>query len=167
MNEAPARAGFDWRRLRGGELLAAIAGVVLLISLLFLDWYEVKLLAVETPFGGGSITSGPLGAWDREGILGFLANLVILSAGVAAVGLAFLTATSRTVALPVAASGLTTGLGAGAVLMVVARMLFQPFPNELVDLKWGIWLAFMAALGVTYGGWQSMQEEGTVWPPFR
>ena len=72
-----------------------------------------------------------------------------------------LTATSRTVALPVAASALTAGLGIAAVAMVLGRMLFQPGPNGLVDLKFGIFLALIGAVAVAYGGWQSMQEEGT------
>jgi hypothetical protein len=92
---------------------------------------------------------------------------VILAAAVAAVALAVLTATSRTVALPVAASALTAGLGIGAVAMVLLRMLFQPGPNDLIDLKFGILLALIGALIVAYGGWQSMQEEGTTFDQAR
>jgi hypothetical protein len=79
---------------------------------------------------------------------------------VAAVTLAFLTAASRTVALPVAASALTAGLGVAATVMVLGRMVFQPLENELVDLKFWIWVALAGALTIAYGGWQSMQEEG-------
>jgi hypothetical protein len=148
----------DLSKLRGGELIAAIGGVVLLIALFFFDWYGIGA-SVSTPIGEFSIR-GDFGAWDRQGFLGTLANLVILAAGVAAVGLAILTATSRTVALPVAASALTAGLGIAAVVMVLGRMLFQPLDNEFVDLKFGIWLALIGAAGVAIGGWLSMQEEG-------
>jgi hypothetical protein len=142
----------DLSKLRRGELVAAVGGIVLLFVLLFLDWYKV---------GGIPGAIGGFGAWDHQGFTGTIANLVILAAGVAAVGLAIVTATSRTVALPVAGSALTAGLGIGAVVMVLLRMLFQPGPGELIDLEFAIWVALAGAIAVAVGGWQSMQEEGT------
>jgi hypothetical protein len=145
----------DLSKLRRGELIAGIGGVVLLFSLWFLNWYDRPLADLS------------LGAWDKQGFLGTLANLVILAAGIAAVGLAVLTAMSRTVALPVAASALTAGLGITAVALVFGRMLFQPGPNELVDLEFGIFVALAGALAVAVGGWQSMEEEAVEAPPPR
>jgi hypothetical protein len=159
----------DWSRVRGGELIAAVGGVVLLIALLFLNWYSVEG-SIDIGFGDFEVSAGAstaFNAWDGQGILGTLANLLILAAGLAAVGLALLTAASRTVALPVAASALTTGLGAGAVIMVAGRMMFQPGPNGAIDLKFGIFLALLGAIGVAYGGWQAMQEEGTTFEQAR
>jgi hypothetical protein len=153
----------DLSKLRSGELIAAIGGLVLLISLLFLDWYGVEG-SIDIGFGDFDVTAGAsaeFNAWDGQGFLGTLANLVVLAAGVAAVGLAVLTASSRTVALPVAASALTAALGFAAVVMVLGRMLFQPGEGEFVDLKFGIYLALISAVVVAYGGWRSMQEEGT------
>jgi hypothetical protein len=40
-------------------------------------------------------------------------------------------------------------------------MVFQPGPNEVVDLRFGIFLALIGAGMIAYGGWQSMQDEGT------
>jgi hypothetical protein len=146
-------------KLRRGELIAAIGGIVLLITLFFLDWYAVDV-NISTPFGdiGGG---AEFGAWDGQGFTGTIANLVILAAGIAAVGLAIVTATSRTVALPVAASALTAALGIGAVVMVVLRMLFQPGENEFIELRFGIWLALISSAVIAYGGWEAMKEEGT------
>jgi hypothetical protein len=149
----------NFGKLRRGELIAAAGGLLLLITLFFVDWYSAGA-SVTLPIGTTVSVSGNFGAWDGEGFLGFIANLVILAAAVSAVGLAILTATSRTIALPVAASALTTALGIAAVVMVLMRMVFQPGPNELIDLKFGILLALVAALIVTYGGWESMKEEG-------
>jgi hypothetical protein len=149
----------DLSKIRRGEMVAAVGGLVLLIALFFFNWYSAGA-EVSTPLGSVNI-EGDFGAWDGQGFLGTVANLVILAAAVAAVGLAVVTATSRTVALPVAASALTAGLGIGAVVMVLLRMLFQPGPNNLIDLKFGILLALIGALVVAYGGWQSMKEEGT------
>ena len=78
-----------------------------------------------------------------------------------------LTPTSRTVALPVAASAITAALGIAAVVMVLLRMLFQPGPNDLIDLKCGIVLALVARALVAYGGWDSMKEEGTTFDAAR
>jgi hypothetical protein len=155
----------DLSRIRRGEMIAAAGGLVLLIALFLVDWYSAGA-QVSTPVGSISV-EGDFGAWDGQGFLGTLANLIILAAAIAAVGLALVTATSRTIALPVAASALTATLGIAAVAMVLLRMLFQPGPNELVDLKFGILLALFGALVVAYGGWDSMKEEGTTFDEAR
>jgi hypothetical protein len=150
----------DIGKLRRGELVAAVGGILLLIALFFVDWYSAAA-SVTLPLGATINVHGDFGAWDGEGFFGFIANLIILGAAVAAITLAVLTATSRTVALPVAASAITAALGIAAVVMVLLRMVFQPGPNNLIDLKFGIVLALIASLIVAYGGWDSMKEEGT------
>ncbi len=149
----------DVSKVKGGQLIAAIGGLVLLIALLFLNWYGVGS-EVVTPFGNVSV-GADFGAWDGQGFFGTIANLIILAAGVAAVALALLTAGSRTVALPIAGSAITAGLGVAAVVLILARMVLQPGPNEIVQVKFGIFVALVGALLVAFGGWQSMQEEGT------
>jgi len=156
----------DVSKLRRGELIAAAGGIVLLVSLFFLDWYAVGV-DVSTPFGDISSSGLEFGAWDGQGFTGTIANLVILAAGVAAVGLAVVTATSRTVTLPVAASALTAALGIAAVVMVFLRIVFQPGQNEFVELRFGIWLALISSAVVAYGGWDSMREEGTTFEEAR
>jgi hypothetical protein len=155
----------DLGKLRRGETIAAAGGLLLLIALFFVDWYSAGV-SVTVP-GGTVSVSGDFGPWDSEGLLGFIANLVILAAAISAVGLAVLTATSRTIALPVAASAATATLGIAAVVMILLRMIFQPGPNVQVDLKFGILLALIAALIVAYGGWDSMKEEGTTFESAR
>ena len=150
----------DLSKLRRGEIIAAVGGIVLLFAMFFLDWYEVAT-DLSTPFGDVSVAGGGVRAWESQGFTGTIADLVILAAAVAAVGLAVVTATSRTVALPVAASALTAGLGIAAVVMVVLRMVFQPGPNEFVELRFGIWLALISSAVIAYGGWEAMREEGT------
>jgi hypothetical protein len=152
----------DISKLRTGELVAAVGGIVLLVSMFALDWYEISGFGgLVEQFGDAVGVETGIKAWDGQGFLGTIANLVILAAGIAAIALAVLTATSRTPALPVAASALTAGLGIGAVIMVLGRMVFQPGPNEVVDLRFGILLALIGSAVVAYGGWRSMQEEGT------
>jgi hypothetical protein len=151
----------DLGKLRRGELIAAAGGILLLIALFFVDWYsrqEIVLL-------GGSSTG--VNAWDDLGFFGAIANLVILAAAISAVTLAILEMTSRSIALPVAASAITAALGFAAVGMVLLRLLFQPGPNALTDIKFGIVLALIASGIVAYGGWESMKEEGTTFDSAR
>jgi hypothetical protein len=150
----------DLSKLRRGEIIAAAGGIVLLVSMFFVDWYAGGA-DISTPFGDVSVNSAGFGAWDGQGFTGTIADLVILAAALAAIGLAIVTATSRTVALPVAASALTAGLGIAAVVMVALRMVFQPGPNEFIELRFGIWLALIASAVIAYGGWEAMKEEGT------
>ena len=149
----------DLSKLRRGELIAGVGGIVLLLALFIFDWYGVDV-NITTPFGdiGGG---ADFGAWDGQGFTGTIANLVILAAALTAVGLAVLTATARTVALPVAASALTAGLGIAAVAMVLLRMVFQPGDDEFIELRFGIWLALISSAVIAYGGWEAMREEGT------
>ena len=152
----------DFSKLRTGELVAAIGGLVLLVAMFAVDWYEISGFGgLVEQFGDAVGVDTGIKAWDGQGFLGTIANLVILAAALAAITLAVLTATSRTPALPVAASAITAGLGIGAVIMILGRMVFQPGPNEVVDLRFGILLALIGAAVIAYGGWRSMQEEGT------
>ena len=126
----------DLSKLRTGELVAAIGGLVLLIAMFAFDWYEIAGVGgLIEQFGDAVGVDTGIKAWDGQGFFGTIANLVILAAALTAIGLAVLTATSRTVALPVAASAITAALGIAAVVMVMLRMVFQPGPNELVDLR--------------------------------
>jgi hypothetical protein len=139
-------------RLREGELIAAVGGVVLLVAMFAFDWYDHGSLLFGEPGGG---------AWEGPGFLGVLANLVILVAAIVAIALAALTATARSPAVPVATSAITAMFGIVAVALVIGRMIFQPGPNEQADVDFGIFLALIGAIMVLYGGWRSMQDEGT------
>jgi hypothetical protein len=151
----------DLGKLRRGELIAAAGGLLLLIALFFFDWFTRFEVGVP---GGGSVG---VSAWDDVGFFGAIATLVILAAAISAVTLAILEMTSRSIALPVAASAITAALGFAAVGLVLLRMLFQPGPNALTDIKFGIVLALIAAGIVAYGGWESMKEEGTTFDSAR
>ncbi len=152
----------DLGRVRNSEWLAGIAGLVVLVSMFGFDWYEIGGAAgpaIDALGAAGVQAETGIKAWESQGFTGTIANLVILAAAISGIGLAVLAATSRTVALPVAASALTAQLGAGAVVMVILRIIFQPGPNEFVELEAGIFVALAGAALVTYGGWRSMEEE--------
>ena len=139
-------------RLRPGEMIAAAGGVALLL-VMFLDWYGA----------GGTATIGGRDLEISVGITAWQAfdvtDLILAIAALTAIGLALLTATRRSPALPVAASVITATLGALATLLVFYRILNQPGPNEFVDVKFGAFLGFLAALAIAAGGWRSMRDE--------
>lgn len=147
----------DRTKLRPADWVAGIGGLLVLISLLFLKWYSFGA-DIEVPFGGGSF-SASIGAWDGQGFLGTIANLVILAAGVVAVGLAVVKLTSSSLSLPVAASALTAAGGFAATAFIVLRIVFRPGSGS--DLEFGIILALIGAVAQAVGGWKAMKEEGT------
>ena len=146
---------FDLGRLRRGEKVAAGAAVLLFI-LMFFDWYSVSVDA--GPFGGFAVGGS---AWQAFDFLDIYLLIVVL----AAIGLAFLTATERSPALPVTMSVIVTALAALGTLLVLYRLIDTPIGDvpDGIDVGRTIWafLGLIAIAGVTYGGYLSMREEGT------
>jgi hypothetical protein len=127
-------------RLRGGEWLAGAGGAALLLSL-FLHWYGVGPFSVS--------------AWRAFSVL----DVVLAVLALVPLALVALQATRRSPALPVAFSTFTVLAGALATLLILYRILNQPGPNELVDVKPGAWLGLLTAALTTAGGWRSLRTE--------
>jgi hypothetical protein len=160
----------DLARVERGYLVAAVGGLVLLVSLLFLNWYSVgeaeiapieigaNLLAQVEPIEI-DLPERPgenFGAWESPGFLGTLANLVMLAAGAWAIAVAGMRAAGSAAIEEEAAASLTAGLGIAAVVMVVLRIIF---PVEEIagfefdaSLEFGIFVALAGALLVAIGG---------------
>jgi hypothetical protein len=150
----------DADRLRTGELIAGVAGVALFI-IMFLPWFGFDVGGaaedIAESFGVSApdiSTSVNFNAWESFDFI----DLVLLVTLIVAVGLATATAAARTVALPVAASALTAGLGILSTILVLYRIIDTPGD---ADRKYGVFLGLIAAGAIAYGGWRSMQEEGT------
>jgi hypothetical protein len=150
----------DANRLRTGELIAGVAGAALLI-VMFFSWFG----APDTVSAGGveidvGETAGALGidttanAWQSFDFI----DIILFVTAATAIGLAVATAAARTVALPVAASAITAGLGILSTILILYRLIDPP---EDASRKFGVFLGLIAAAAVAYGGWRSMQEEGT------
>ena len=142
-------------RLRPGELIAAAGGVALLV-VMFLDWYAAG--GVTQVFQRDIEVSVGITAWEAFGFTDILLALGALTA----IGLAVITATRRSPALPVAASVITTTVGALAMLLVLYRIVNQPGPNEFIEVKLPAFLGFLCVLAIAAGGWLSMRDED--WP---
>jgi hypothetical protein len=147
---------FDTTRIRFGEMIAAGSGIVLFISL-FLEWYSVS---AKTAFVNAS--QGVSG-WEA---LGFIDIILFL---VAAVVVAIAVAKAMNVmprSLPASTGLITLVLGGLAVILVLIRIISIPdngaanIPGVDVSRSFGVFVAFIAAAGVTLGGWLSWNEEG-------
>lgn len=146
----------DLKNVNLGQRIAA-AGGVLLFVFLFIGWYTLG--------GSVGVVAGQLGVdvsisgWDAHTLLRWLMLLTI----VAAVGLAVLVATGRSIPdLTVSGSAVVAGLGAVTAILLAFRMFVnQPGPDTLIDLRFGAWIGLVALVAIAVGGWLSMQEEGT------
>ena len=143
-------------RVNLGQRVAAGAAVLLFVFL-FIGWYTVggTLGAVANQLGVDVSVSG----WEAHTLLRWLMLVTI----VAAVGVAFLAATRRSLdRLPTSASAILTGLAALTTVLYAFRMLIdQPGPDKLIDLEFGAWVALASLVAITAGGWLSMRAEGT------
>jgi hypothetical protein len=150
---------FQASRLRQGEIVAAVGAILLFIFMFFFKWYGIGGLP-----SGSEQFANALGfdtswtGWDGHTVLRWLMLLTI----VAALTLAFLTATQRTVALPVTMAVIVTALAALLTILLAYRVVInEPGPNQLVDVKLGAWLGLLSSAAIAYGGYLSMRDEGT------
>jgi hypothetical protein len=154
----------DLRRLRAGEWIAGISGLVLLVAL-FLPWYEI----------GEGIVLGPpdqldprASAWDAFTVLDVLLALGAL----AAVAIVIVTATHATPAVPLAMQALLTLFSLLLLVLVVFRLLDPPDVSfvegggrlvkadvEEVSRAAGAWLGLASTLGIVVGGLIAMRDE--------
>lgn len=129
---------FEPGRLRRGELLAGAGGVLLLVFLLAGKWY-----------GHGSRART---GWEALPVLRWL--LVVTIA--AAFALVFAQVTRQAPAIPVTLSLIVTVIGLITVLALIYRVLISPPAHEQA----GAFLGLLSAIGLAYGGFLSMREEG-------
>jgi len=141
----------DTSRLTTGDIIAGVAGLVLLISL-FLPWYGVSVDVAG--FSASESGSG----WEALGFIDILLFLI----SIAAIGIVVAKAAG---ALPadVPAPVILLGLGGLALLLVLFRIIDIPVDGDVpdeVDLsrKVGIFIALIAAAALTYGGWRTNSE---------
>jgi hypothetical protein len=130
--------------LRLGELVGAIGGLGLLVSL-FLQWYS---------------QGDPKGYGDTTGWQSFsVTDIVLAAAAVVALSVAICVLFRISVSYPVAGSSVATGFGAVAVVLIVIKMINPPRvdPFFTSDLEIGVWLGLASAIAITVGGYMGMQ----------
>ena len=138
-------------RASRGEVLAGVAGLVLILTMFLFAWYGID------GFTGG----------DAFDVFDDWVNIILVFTAFAAMSLAiFGTAGART-DLPL--SVIVTVLGAVSAVIVFIYILSPPGIGVSgdgvevgIDLgrKFGVWLGLASAIAIAVGGYMSMQEEG-------
>ena len=128
----------DLRRLRAGEWIAGLSGLVLLVAL-FLPWYGDD--------------AGTRTGWQSLGALDVVLALVAL----AALSIPVVTAIERVPAVPLALQSLTALVGLLAVVLVLIRVLNMP--DWATGREWGLWVALAATIAIVVGGLIAMRDE--------
>jgi uncharacterized membrane protein len=129
-------------RLQPGDLLAGLAGALLLGSL-FAPWYAP------------TDDSAELSGWQAFAVI----DILLALAALLGIALAVVTAARRTPTLPVALSVLGVPVGALATLLVLVRIVNQPGANDAVAVSYGAWLALAGTVALTAGAWWATADE--------
>lgn len=146
-------------KLSTGEKIAAVSAVLLFVFMFF-DWYGVEVSGV----GGftGEVSGSGGSAWDALDITPIFLMLAI----VVTIGVAIVRLTDADLEPPISMNAVVAALGGLAVLLIVYRIVDTPgggdFGGVAVDLtlKIGIFLSLLSAIGIAYGGYSAMREEG-------
>ena len=129
----------DLRRLRSGELLAAVSAIGLLVVSL-LDW-----------FGGRS-------AWESLTIGRFL----LVAVAALALTLVVLTLTARPVAMAGSAASITIGFASLVLLYLLVRIVIdEPGPDAGSAIGIGAYLGLLCVAGCLAGAWRALGDERT------
>jgi len=153
----------DTNRLGRGEMIAAVSAIALLLIMFIFSWFGVDF--GDDQFGlaetAGDTTANAWVAFSFIDIILFVSILV-------AIGVAVLSANAQSVNLPVAGSALVAGLGILCVLLILYRIIDPPSEGDIPDgfdisisREIGVFLGLIAAVGIAYGGYLGMKEEGT------
>lgn len=146
-------------RLSTGEKIAGVSAILLFVFMFF-DWFGVEVSGVA----GFSGSFGGVGgnAWDTLDFIPIILVITIIAALVM-VGLRL----ADSVAEPVVPMSVVVAvLGAISVLLVLYRIIDPPGVGEVpgvevdVTRKLGVFLGLLAAGGIAFGGYRTMQEEG-------
>jgi len=150
----------DLRRLRVGEVIAALSGLVLAVSL-FLPWYEQTRVepSVRAPAGE---TATSFTAWQAFSVI----DVLLALGAVLGIGLLVVTAMQRTPSIPIASDALLTIVGSVIALVAVARVLNLPGDVDsdsslVIDAgrEPAAWLGLLAAIGIPVGSLVAMRDE--------
>src|SRR3954454_20538645 len=111
----------DLGRLRLGEVVAAAAGIALLV-VMFMPWYAPNAQLGLAAASAGHRLDHSFSAWEAFGIL----DLLLLATALAAIGAAVLAGARRSVPRPVAAGAVVTALGLFVTVLVLYRLVNEP-----------------------------------------
>ena len=147
--------GFQWSRLRRGEIVAGVAAVVLLASMFVLPWYGYK--GDLAPLAARLGVSTSRDAWNSLSTTRWLMLLTIA----AALALVYLQGTRPSPALPATFSLFVTLLAWLTALVLIYRVLINmPGPNDVVSRDVGGFVGLLASIVIACAGYRSLRAEG-------
>ena len=145
----------DVDRLSTGEKIAG-ASAVLLFIFMFFDWFTVEV-------SGGDLFSLSVGgsAWETFSYIDLFLMLTII----VAVAVVVIRLSDALVEPPISLNAVAAVLGGISVLLILYRIIDPPgdtggVSGVEIDPALGIFLGLIAAVGIAYGGYRAMQEEG-------
>jgi uncharacterized protein DUF2510 len=160
---------FDANRLKFGDMIAGGSAIALFIFMLF-PWYKASFEGFGTKKSDGFNAWSALGGGD---LLLLLLILIVLGAVVAR-------AVGADAQVPVPLGPVILGAGALAALYILYRIIDLPgdigAANDAINAisgghagfdigrSFGIFLSFIAALGMAAGGFLSLRERGEAIP---
>ena len=143
-------------RLSTGEKIAG-GSALLLFIFMFFDWFKVEVSGSSGLF---SVSAGG-SAWDALDVI----PIILMIGIVVAVGVAIVRLTDAVLEPPISVNAIVAILGAISVLLILYRIIDPPSAGDIpgvdVNPAIGIFLGLIAAVGIAYGGYRAMQEEGT------
>ncbi len=135
-------------RLGRGELIAGIAGLILILTMFIFAWYGLE------GFSGDAFDA--LDDW---------VNIILVFTAFSAMALALFGSDVSRASVPL--SVVTTVLGGLSAIVILIYVISPPsvgFGNlgsVDLDVKFGVWLGLICAIAIAIGGWLAMQEEGS------
>lgn len=150
----------DLDRLNTGEKIAGVSAVLLFV-IMFFDWFGVEISGEGGSVSFGSGAGG--NAWQALDIIPF----ILLIAIVVALVNVFLRLSDSDYEPPISMNVAVAVLGGLAALLVLFRVISPPdfgsFGGVTVEAtrEFGLFLGLAAAIGIAFGGWKGMQEEGS------
>jgi peptidoglycan/LPS O-acetylase OafA/YrhL len=126
----------DLRRLRAGEWMAAVAGVILLAAL-FQPWY-----------GTPDAT-----AWEAFSVI----DLVLAAFAMFAIALLVVTAAQNVPTVPIALDAALALAGMLALVLVLLRV--ASLPDGADSREWGLWQGLIGVLGINVAAWVAMRDQ--------
>jgi hypothetical protein len=150
----------DLDRLGLGEKIVGVSAILLFIFMFF-DWFSASVS------GGGTSVSEGANAWNALDNI----PIVLVIAIVVALGMVAIKLFEVAWQPPVAASLVAGVLSALSFVLILYRIIDTPggggsFGPISVDVSpsFGIFLALIAAAGMTYGCYRVATEEGVIAP---
>jgi hypothetical protein len=162
--KAPRQSPIHLDRLRSGEAISLVAAIGLFV-LMFLDWWELGTGTESGSLVAFNLFERGQDAWQALQVI----PLFLMLAIVVAVGAALLRVFGSDWKPAIPPGAVVFVLGLLAALLILIRMISPPelaaaalegteFP---ISLQLPIFVALVAALGIAYGGWRAMGQEGT------